>query len=70
MATTTYRTNSDGSAVCPHRDLSCCGTCVATDDALVEVVGAHYFVGSEEERALLADLLDSDGSIVLPSVTR
>lgn len=52
-----YRTNVDGSAVCPHRDLSCCPSCVAADPLLVEVYGIHYHVLSTVERdALLASL--------------
>lgn len=58
-----FRTNADGSAVCPHRDLSVCPGC-ASDPAVVEVAGAHYYVPDPAERvaldALIADRLDGD----------
>lgn len=58
---TIYRTNADGSAVCPHRDLSVCPEC-ATDPAMVEVFGAHYYLPDPVERAiLLAELHDGFG---------
>jgi hypothetical protein len=51
-----FRTNADGTAVCPHRDLSVCPAC-ASDPAVVEVVGAHYYIPDAAERArLLAEL--------------
>jgi len=37
----TFRTNPDGSAVCPHRDLSVCGECAELPD-VVDVYGAHF----------------------------
>lgn len=40
----TYRTNADGSAVCPHRDLSVCAECVAADPDLIDCVGVHFHV--------------------------
>ncbi len=56
-----YRTNADGSAVCPHRDLTCCPDCVASDVRLVDVAGEYYFVPDPAERAaLIADLADLD----------
>lgn len=53
-----YRTNADGSAVCAHRDLSCCPACVASDPLLVEVAGVHYHVHNVEERAALLAALE------------
>lgn len=54
-----YRTNADGTAVCPHRDLSVCDPCAAADPMLVEVLGAHFHARDEAERdeflAILAD---------------
>lgn len=38
---TRYRTNADGSAVCPHRDLSVCPAC-RKDPNLVEASGAWF----------------------------
>lgn len=53
----TYRSNADGSAVCPHRDLSVCPKCLAADDRLVDVVGAVFLIPDPAERAaILADL--------------
>jgi hypothetical protein len=49
--TTTYRTQADGSAVCPHRDLSVCDACLKSDDRLVEGLGCAYFVPNAAERA-------------------
>lgn len=57
----TYHVQADGTAVCPHRDLSVCGGC-ATDENLVEVAGVHYFVEDPSERddlrAVLAEIDD------------
>ena len=50
------RHNADGSAVCPHRDLSVCADC-ASWEAMVEVAGVHYFVPDADERAELMDML-------------
>lgn len=50
MPTTKYRSNADGTAVCPHRDLSVCASC-ATDPTLVESMGAHYHVPDPADRA-------------------
>jgi hypothetical protein len=52
------RTNADGSAVCPHRDLSVCPSC-ADNLAMVEVAGVHYFIPDPAERAELAEALAS-----------
>lgn len=38
----TWRTNADGSLVCPHRDLSVCAEC-ARHPEVIEVYGAHYW---------------------------
>jgi hypothetical protein len=51
-----YRTNADGSAVCPHRDLSVCSSC-ATDPTLVNVAGAHFHFPDPADRAALAAAL-------------
>lgn len=37
-----WRTNADGSLVCPHRDLSVCLAC-STLPGVTEVAGAHYW---------------------------
>lgn len=50
---TVVRLNADGTAVCPHRDLSVCDAC-AKDPRFVEVAGAHYFIPDPQERAALA----------------
>jgi hypothetical protein len=39
---TKYRTNADGSAVCPHRDLSVCPACAHADHDLIAVAGSHF----------------------------
>lgn len=52
-----YRSNADGSAVCAHRDLSVCDACADSDEALVEVVGAHFYVPNADERAALVEAL-------------
>lgn len=55
-----YRTNADGSAVCPHRDLSVCTPCAAADRMLVEVEGVHFLALTNAERieflAIAADV--------------
>lgn len=57
MSMNSFRTNADGSLVCPHRDLSCCPACAAADERIVDVVGAHFLVPDPAERAsLLASL--------------
>lgn len=56
----TYRNNADGSAVCPHRDLTCCAECVASDPALVDVAGAYFHVPDPHERLVLAVVADAD----------
>lgn len=53
---TQYRYNVDGSAVCPHRDLTCCPTCVAADPNLRDVAGAHYLFTDAEFAALLEEV--------------
>jgi hypothetical protein len=60
-----YRTQADGSVVCPHRDLSVCPPCLAADPNLVDVVGAVFLIPLGPERdafdALrLDDLLDGE----------
>ncbi len=52
METNKYRTNADGSAVCPHRDMSVCADC-ATHPHIVEVYGAHYHLPDADDRAEL-----------------
>lgn len=37
-----WRTDADGSLVCPHRDLSVCSDC-ATLPGVTEVAGAHFY---------------------------
>lgn len=54
-----FRTQADGTAVCPHRDLSVCPPC-ATDPAIVEVAGAHYHLPDPADRAALVAML-ADG---------
>lgn len=47
MAARTYHTQADGTAVCPHRDLSVCPECAT----------AHYFVEDPTERDELREML-------------
>ncbi len=54
METNKYRTNADGSAVCPHRDMSVCADC-ATHPHIVEVFGAHYHLTDPADREALAE---------------
>ncbi len=56
MRTTTYRTGSEGEAICAHRDLSVCDEC-ATDPTLVAVAGVYYQVVHPEDRAALLTAL-------------
>ena len=56
MTGPTFRTNADGTAVCAHRDLSVCDEC-AKDEAIVEVVGAHYYVPNPADRDELRSML-------------
>lgn len=67
-STPTYRTNADGTAVCPHRDLSVCPDCYTADPALIEVAGAHFHVTDLHERLVLAVICDGDPR--LPVVRR
>src|SRR5580765_4967327 len=46
----TFRTNADGSAVCPHRDLSVCRECAALP-GVVDVYGAHYVLPPDDAAA-------------------
>jgi hypothetical protein len=54
----TFRTNADGSLVCPHRDLSVCPACLAQFPDLMDVFGAVYLVTDPAERAELAALVN------------
>lgn len=51
-----FRSNADGTAVCPHRDLSVCTEC-ASHPEIVEVSGAHFHIADPAERAELAAML-------------
>jgi hypothetical protein len=48
-----WRTNSDDSAVCPHRDLSVCPKCENSYVELVNVYGECFWVSDEQDRAEL-----------------
>lgn len=52
-----YRFNADGSVVCPHRDLSCCPQCLASDPDLMDVIGAVYIVTDPGERLLIESII-------------
>lgn len=45
-----WRENDDGTAVCPHRDLSVCSSC-ANEPELVDGRGAYFWIGDSELRA-------------------
>ena len=47
----TWTTNADGSAVCPHRDLTVCTDCRYHPD-VVEVGGAFFILSADEQAAL------------------
>lgn len=51
-----FRTNDDGTAVCPHRDLTVCAEC-ATHPEVVAVAGAHFHMPDADERAELMEAL-------------
>lgn len=48
-----FRRGHDDSLACKHRDLSCCPECVAKYPEIVNVVGRHFWVPDEQERAEL-----------------
>lgn len=54
--TPAFRTNDDGTAVCPHRDLTVCAEC-ATHPEVVAVAGAHFHMPDAAERAELMEAL-------------
>jgi hypothetical protein len=47
-----FKTNrKEGTLGCPHRNASCCDECVAKYPEIVEVFGAHCWIGDAAERA-------------------
>lgn len=54
-----FHEQADGSLVCPHRDLSVCPPCAASDPAIVDVVGAHFYIPDPDDRAAMAAELDA-----------
>lgn len=54
MPETTYRHNSDGSAVCSHRDLSVCDACKAADPMLRDILGATFLLTDAEYAEVMA----------------
>lgn len=55
-----FRTASDGSLICRHRDLSVCPECAA-HPAVTEVVGAHFFDPDGSVAAEVAEILAEAG---------
>ena len=51
-----FRENVDGTAVCIHRDLSCCPECAAAHVEIVEVDGVHYLMEDPLDRLEWAKL--------------
>lgn len=50
-----FRTNADGSLVCPHRDLSVCPPCAMLPNVR-EVYGAYFLMTDTQYAQLLARL--------------
>lgn len=59
---TTYPTNPDGSAVCPHRDLSVCKPCAAADPTLVFVHGVYYHIPDADQRHNLQIMVEESST--------
>ena len=53
-----FRFNAYDTVVCPHRDLSCCDSCVAAHPSLVAGSGAVYWLPNSLDRAALAALME------------
>lgn len=54
-----FRRGHDDSLACKHRDLTCCHDCAAAHPEIVDVVGMHYWVPDEDERAELLAILST-----------
>lgn len=52
-----FRTGHGGNIACPHRNLSCCGTCAKEHEEIVEVYGQHFWLATPQERAELLALM-------------
>lgn len=49
----------DGSAVCPHRDLSVCTVCRHDQrEHLVEIMGRHYWADNEADLIALIEIAE------------
>ena len=48
-----FREDASGAITCPHRDMTCCPACAAAHPQILDVLGAHFWVASETERAAL-----------------
>lgn len=48
-----FHEQADRTLVCPHRDLSVCGACAASSPAIMEGMGAHYWVPNAGDRTEL-----------------
>lgn len=57
-----FREGHDGSLACRHRDCSCCNECADAYPEIVDVVGAHFWVPTQEERDNLARMMAEDRS--------
>lgn len=51
---TTWRTNPDGSLICPHRSLSVCDAC-ALHPEVTAVAGVHYYDATGDIAAGIAE---------------
>lgn len=49
----TFRRNADDSIACPHRDVSCCGMCEVSNPEIIDVMGAHFWCATRDERNTL-----------------
>lgn len=54
IAGVTFRSQADGSLVCPHRDLFVCPACLTVSETLVDVFGQTYYIPDPAERTILA----------------
>lgn len=52
-----YRRGHDGSIACKHRDMFCCKECAAKHVEMVDVMGQHYWIPDEGERASMLAML-------------
>lgn len=45
-----FRIGHQGDLACPHRDITCCESCIANNPEIVDVLGAAYWISDPVER--------------------